>query len=248
MNLMLAPICLTIALMLGEMSPCDGCGRVQIYGVQPGMASAEAGVRDGDLIMAIDGAPITDAAGVRQAVRVSEGRPVSLRLRRSSDVFELSVTPRINPQTNALALGISLGPEYVLERLPLAEALPVSLTRTGEMVVNMVTGLAKVVVREAPAELAGPVGIAEMTGRAARAGTPTLLQFMAFLSLNLAIFNILPVPGLDGARLLFVGIEAVRGKRVNPQVEGALHLAGMLLLLALMLVVSFRDIQKLVAS
>ena len=75
-----------------------------------------------------------------------------------------------------------------------------------------------------------------------------MLQFMAFLSLNLAIFNILPVPGLDGARLLFVGIEAVRGKRVNPQVEGALHLAGMLLLLALMLVVSFRDIQKLVAS
>lgn len=248
MNLMLAPICLTIALMLGEMSPCDGCGRVQIYGVQPGMASAEAGVRDGDLIMAIDGALITDAAGVRQAVRVSEGRPVSLRLRRLSDVFELSVTPRMNPQTNALALGISLGPEYVLERLPLAEALPVSLTRTGEMVVNMVAGLAKVVVREAPAELAGPVGIAEMTGRAARAGTPTLLQFMAFLSLNLAIFNILPVPGLDGARLLFVGIEAVRGKRVNPQVEGALHLAGMLLLLALMLVVSFRDIQKLVAS
>ncbi len=248
MNLMLAPICLMIALMLGEMSPCDGCGRIQIYGVLPGTASAEAGVRDGDLIMAIDGTPITDAAGVRQAVRASEGRPVSLRLRRSSDVLELAVTPRMNPQTNALALGISLGPEYVLERLPLEEALPVSLIRTGEMVVNMVGGLAKVVVREAPAELAGPVGIAEMTGRAARAGTPTLLQFMAFLSLNLAIFNILPVPGLDGARLLFIGIEAVRGRRVNPQLEGAFHLAGMLLLLALMLVVSFRDIQKLVAS
>jgi regulator of sigma E protease len=103
------------------------------------------------------------------------------------------------------------------------------------------------IVREVPAELAGPVGIARETGRAAEAGFTYLLQFTAFLSLNLAIFNMLPVPGLDGARLLFVIIEGLRGgRRVNPQVEGAIHFVGMMLLITLMLYVSFNDVQRLV--
>lgn len=247
MNLLLAPVCLTVALMLGEMVPCEGCGRVQVYSVQSGTASESAGLRDGDIFQSINGRPISQASDVRSAVQESSGQALGLRLLRSGTVVEVSVTPRKNA-TGVLALGIGLGPEYVLERRPLAEAVPIGLLRTGSMAVNLVTGLTKAFAPESPVQLAGPVGIAEMTGRAARAGTPTFLQFMAFLSLNLAIFNMLPVPGLDGARLLFVGIELVRGRRVSPRVEGAVHLAGMALLLALMLIVSFRDIQRLVAS
>ncbi len=248
MNLLLAPLCLATALMLGEMVPCDGCGRVQVYEVQPGTASQAAGVRDGDVITSISGTPVSDAAGVRAAVRASEGRSVLLKIERSGTTIEVPVVPRVNPQSGLPALGVAIGPEYVLERRSFLSAFPTALIRSGNMAMSLVSGLMRAFEPEAQVQLAGPVGIAEMTGRAARQGAPTLLQFTAFLSLNLAIFNLVPIPGLDGARLLFVAIEGVRGRRVSPRFEGAMHLAGMLLLIAIMLVVSFRDIQRLIAS
>lgn len=247
-NLLLAPLCLATALMIGELVPCDGCGRVQVYEVQVGTPAQAAGVRDGDVITSISGTSVSDAAGVRAAVRSGEGRPVTLTLLRAGAVVELPVTPRVNPQTGVPALGVAIGPEYVLERRSFFSAFPTAITRSANMAVSLVAGLARSFEPEAQVQLAGPVGIAEMTGRAAQQGAPTLLQFMAFLSINLAIFNLVPIPGLDGARLLFVAIERVRGRRVNPRIEGAMHLAGMLLLIALMLVVSFRDIQRLIAS
>lgn len=248
MNLLLAPLCLATALMLGEMVPCDGCGRVQVYEVQPGTASQAAGVRDGDVITSISGTPVSDAAGVRAAVRASDGRSVLLKIERSGTTVEVPVVPRVNPQSGLPALGVAIGPEYVLERRSFLSACPTALIRSGNMAMSLVSGLMRAFEPEAQVQLAGPVGIAEMTGRAARQGAPTLLQFTAFLSLNLAIFNLVPIPGLDGARLLFVAIEGVRGRRVSPRFEGAMHLAGMLLLIAIMLVVSFRDIQRLIAS
>jgi regulator of sigma E protease len=247
MNLLLAPLCLTTALMLGEMVPCDGCGRVQVYEVQAGSASQVAGVRDGDVITSIGGTVVTDAAGLRAAVRASDGRPIALRLERAGTILELPATPRLNAQ-GVPALGVAIGPEYVLEQRTFLSAFPLAITRAGNMAVSLVSGLTKAFEPEAQVQIAGPVGIAEMTGRAARQGAPTLLQFTAFLSINLAIFNLMPIPGLDGARLLFVGIERVRGRRVSPRIEGAMHLAGMLLLIAVMLVVSFWVIQRLVAS
>ncbi len=248
MNLLLAPACLAIALMLGEMVPCDDCGRVQVYEVQAGTASQAAGLRDGDVISTINGAAMSDAAGVRAAVRASDGKVLSMRLTRDGNAVDVRVTPRMNQQTGFPALGVVLGPEHVLERRGFLEALPIAITRAGRMAVSLVSGLSRAFEEESPVQIAGPVGIAEMTGRAAQQGAPTLLQFTAFLSINLAILNLAPIPGLDGARLLFVGVERLRGRRVSPRLEGAMHLAGMLLLIGLMLVVSLRDIQRLIAS
>ena len=148
----------------------------------------------------------TDAAGLRAAVRASDGRPIALRLERAGTILELPATPRLNAQ-GVPALGVAIGPEYVLEQRTFLSAFPLAITRAGNMAVSLVSGLTKALEPEAQVQIAGPVGIAEMTGRAARQGAPTLLQFTAFLSINLAIFNLMPIPGLDGARLLFVRSE-----------------------------------------
>ena len=145
-----------------------------------------------------------------------------------------------------MMIGIGLGPEYVTIRRPIWQALPMGVERTGVTIKLFLVGIKQIMTREQPAQLAGPVGIAQMTGRAARAGFSYLLQFTAFLSLNLAIFNMLPIPGLDGARLAFVLLEGARGRRVNPQLEGVIHFVGLMLLIGLMLLVSYNDVRRLI--
>ncbi|HEU0169708.1 MAG TPA: site-2 protease family protein, partial [Chloroflexota bacterium] len=106
-------------------------------------------------------------------------------------------------------------------------------------------GLFQVIQRTAPADFLGPVGIASVTGQVAHLGPAALLQFAAFLSVNLAIVNLIPFPALDGGRILFVGIEAARGRRVNPRTEGFVHLVGMVILLAFVALISYHDLLHL---
>lgn len=95
------------------------------------------------------------------------------------------------------------------------------------------------------AELAGPIGIAAMTGQFARLGLVRLMQFVAMLSINLAILNFLPFPALDGGRVLFLFIEKIKGKPVNREVEGIIHTIGFALLMALVVLVTYKDIAKI---
>jgi regulator of sigma E protease len=248
MNLLLVPLLFSAALVVGEPVPCDGCGRVQIYGVQPGSPAAVAGLQEGDIFVSVAEQPIHEPDDVRRAVRAAGEREIEVVVQREGQERHLRLTPRTLPD-GRIMIGIALGPEYVTVRHPVWEAIPLGLVRTGETIRLFFHGLAQVVTREAPAELAGPVGIAQMTGRAAQAGLTYLLHFTAFLSLNLAIFNMLPIPGLDGARLAFVALEGIRGgRRVNPQVEGIIHFVGLMLLITLMLFVSYNDVRRLIPT
>jgi regulator of sigma E protease len=110
-------------------------------------------------------------------------------------------------------------------------------------------GIISLIIGSAPATIAGPVGIAELTGEAARAGFSYLLQFAAFFSINLAIINIFPLPALDGGRIVFVLIEWIRGgKRISPRVEGLVHTAGFILLIGAMLAITYQDIARIIAG
>jgi regulator of sigma E protease len=96
-------------------------------------------------------------------------------------------------------------------------------------------------------QITGPIGIAELTGEMAKAGLSPLLEFAALISINLAIINLLPFPGLDGGRLIFVALEWVRrGKRISPKREGLVHLIGFVLLILLIIVVSYYDIANII--
>jgi regulator of sigma E protease len=245
MNLLLVPLLFSAALMIGEPVQCDDCGRVQIYSVQPGSPAERAGLHDGDVFVSLDGQPIRDTTDVRNVVHGAADREIEAVVRRDGKDTTLHLTPRAGGTDNQPTIGIQLGPEVVTVRHPIWEAVPLGVQRTWDVLRAFVAGLGQMVTREAPADLAGPVGIAQMTGQAARAGWVYLIQFTAFLSLNLAVLNMLPVPGLDGARLAFVAVEGLRGRRVNPQTEGVIHFIGLMVLLTLMVYVSFNDVRRL---
>jgi regulator of sigma E protease len=110
-------------------------------------------------------------------------------------------------------------------------------------------GLLSMAIGTAPVEVTGPVGIAQITGEVARAGLSPLLEFAAFLSINLAIINIFPLPALDGGRISFVLLERIRkGKRISPKTEGMIHFIGFATLIAAIMVITYRDILRIMSG
>ncbi|HIP49976.1 MAG TPA: RIP metalloprotease RseP, partial [Candidatus Pacebacteria bacterium] len=147
------------------------------------------------------------------------------------------------------ALGISMM-ETVIVRYPWYEAIWEGLMRVmglivvilsafWMMIINLLTG------QGVSAEVAGPVGIAMMTQQMRDLGFVYLLQFTAILSVNLGIINILPIPALDGGRIIFLIIEAIKGKPVNHKIEGVMHTVFFVALIGLMIVITVRDVLKL---
>ena len=249
MNLLLAPVLFGIALMLGETVPCEDCHRVQVVGVQVGSPAALAGLRDGDVLLTVNGQNVTSAEDVRAAVRNVGEREIDVAVQRDGSEEQVRLTPRINPQDGRPMMGVALGPPLVTVRRPVWQAIPLGIQRTWQTLKTLGEGLRQMVVQEQPVELTGPVGIARETGRVAQAGLSYLLQFTAFLSLNLGIFNLLPIPGLDGARLAFVALEGARGgQRISPQIEGLIHFVGLMLLITLMLFVSYHDVRRMIPT
>ncbi len=131
-------------------------------------------------------------------------------------------------------------------RYPLWEAIPMAARMTGDVVMAIFSGVASMIQGVIAPDIRGPVGIAAVTGEIAKSGLVALTQFTAFLSIQLAIINLLPFPGLDGGRLFFIALEALRGgKRMAPEKEGLIHLVGLAILIGLMLIVSYQDVVRL---
>ena len=243
MNLLLAPLLFALAFMIG--GPCNSCREIHVHEVRAESPAEQAGLQPGDILLRVDGEAVEQLETVRAAVQRSLGKPLAITLLRDGTELTTAATPRVNPPAQQGALGISLGPPIV--RHPPWVALPMGVQRTGELLVLLVHGLYMIAAGQLPAEFTGPVGIAQFTGQAAQAGPAQLLHLTGFLSLNLAILNLLPVPGLDGARLAFVGLEALRGgRRLKPATEGLIHMVGLLLLIMLMVYVSYQDILRIV--
>ena len=125
--------------------------------------------------------------------------------------------------------------------------MPSSIIHCWEVLVLFRNEVVGWFIRETPPQLTGPIGIAELTGEMAKAGISPLLEFAALISINLAIINLFPFPGLDGGRLIFVALEWVRrGKRISPKREGLVHLIGFIILMLLIVVISYHDITRII--
>ena len=227
MNFLIAPVLFTFAFMLGEPVYTD---RIFVQEVVPESPAAAVGLMEGDRILAINDVAITTMLQVREQIgEVEEGTPIRLSIERESRQETLSVIPRYNPQIERLAIGVVLLPEHTIKRYWPWEAAWRGIQRTGEMFALIGLGVASLVQGSEEADLMGPVGIASLTGQVARSGFSRLLTFTGFLSINLAIINLLPFPGLDGARFVFTVVEMVRGRPVPPKREAAINFAGIII-------------------
>ncbi len=157
---------------------------------------------------------------------------------RDVEVLELAVTPVRNEATGQGQIGAQITTAVVPLALPPLPAVARGVTLTAAWMQAMVQGLAEMLVGKQQLALAGPVKISEMSRDVSNQGLDKFLLFMALLSINLGIINLLPIPALDGGRLLFIGAEAVRGKRIEPAREAVVHFIGFVLVIGLMLVLT----------
>ncbi len=253
MNLALAALVLALVLWLG--AP-QYHGAVTVKEVAPGTPAAEAGLQAGDIIRAIDGETIDSLEMVSEVISKHLGKVAQVTIERDGTTFTRSVLlrrPEDRPSNQgAMGIVIELGKveSITYDRVAWPAALAQGLVGTLQLFLLMMVGLGNLVVglftgTGMPAGgVAGPLGIAQATGEIAQQGIRPLLNFTAFLSVNLGLLNLLPLPALDGGRLVFVVVEWIRGKRIPPEREAVVHFIGMMLLIGLMVIVSYFDIAR----
>lgn len=226
--------------------------KVQIIQVAAGSPAEQAGLRMLDEIAGFkvngDTMAVSNTSGVQEFVAQNTDREITMLIRSGKDLIEKKMVPRSNPPPGEGALGISLAATGLV-KYPFPQSIIHGVTDSVNILGYTVMGYATIiknvfVTGRAGVELSGPVGIAVITGKAAKSGFTYLMQFVALISINLAVLNIIPFPALDGGRLLFVGIEKLKGKPVSKKIEGAINSAGFALLILLMIYVTTKDVIK----
>jgi regulator of sigma E protease len=218
--------------------------------VVSGSPAEEAGMKVGDELLSLDNQIFSSAEAARTYIKNREGEAVKFLLKRGETALTFSVTAEMLPSYNEKGVGIGLVKTAMVSYpwyLAGVKGVESTLVFTWEVIKAFGNLLWNLVIYQTVAiDLAGPVGIAVMTGEAAAMGLLYLLQFAAILSINLAVVNILPFPALDGGRLIFLLLEKIRGQALSEKIEVLVHNFGFVLLLILVVLVTFRDVFKFV--
>jgi len=250
MNLLLPLLLFSIAFMVPHNVVI---GQVVIEEVAPNSPASRAGIEPGDTLLSINKKPVNNIGDLQRYVHLNLGKETSILVSPSdSTTKEVQVIPRWKPPEGQGAIGIVVSmssPTIVSQRYPFWQAIPLGVGECIETFILFKNEIMSWFIRGIPPQLTGPVGIAQITGEAARAGISPLLEFAAFISINLGIINLFPLPALDGGRIVFVLLEWVRrGKRIAPKKEGLVHLIGFAMLMAAMVVLTYQDILRIVSG
>jgi len=250
MNILLPLLLFSIAFMVPHNLVV---GQVLVEEVAPNSPAAGAGIEPGDMLVSLNEKPVHNLGDLRRYTYLNLGKEVNLLIQHSdSATEEVQVIPRWQPPEGQGAMGIMVSlenPTTISQHEPFWKAIPMGTRECIETFVLYKNGIISVIIGAAPAVVAGPVGIAQLTGEVARAGISPLLEFAALISLILGIFNLFPLPALDGGRIVFVLLEwARRGKRVSPRIEGLVHSIGFAMLIGLMLVITYQDIIRIISG
>ncbi|MCU0510021.1 MAG: M50 family metallopeptidase [Anaerolineae bacterium] len=253
MNFLLAFVLFAILSLVQGMPDASKPGAI-IQGLVPGAPAEQAGLVVGDRVIAADGQAINTVQDLQTYTSANLGKAIVYTVvRADGQTVELTATPRQNPPENEGALGIRIG--QALRPTQVHEALGAGARSLGT-IVYMTFAIPANLIREgrpiSEAGFMGPVGIAATTGQFVRMGistdslVPTLLYFVAVISAALGLTNLLPIPALDGGRILFLIIETIRGRRIEPAREGMVHLIGFGLLLLLVGLLTVREVSSLI--
>lgn len=227
---------------------------IKVLEVPQDSVAAEAGLQPDDRIVSIGGEPINNVIAYDQAILDRSGQNVPFEIMRNGQTETIDVQiPDVQP-SDSDPLGSTLAQEIQYERVGVISVIPeagkqflTTMQRMGEGLIMLITGEVSL------GDIAGPIGMGQLTSEIiTESATPTwvtLLNITILLSLNLAILNLLPLPALDGGRLIFVIFEVLRrGKRVAPEKEGMVHFIGLVVLLGLMFAIAFVDIDRIVSG
>lgn len=222
--------------------------KVMVLSVEDDSPAAAAGLSLGDEILLLDNNNFATISALQNYIGDNSEREIDLAVVRYGEIVNFKIKPYFSPSENRFVLGVGLAQTGIIS-YPWYQAVweggKATVFTTGEIVrafgmiiKNLVT------TGKLGADIAGPVGIAVITGQVVNLGFIYVLQFAALLSINLAIINILPFPALDGGRVLFLGIEKLIRRPVNQKIEALVHNLGFILLMILIVLVTFRDIGR----
>jgi regulator of sigma E protease len=225
----------------------------KVGGVMEGMPAAKAGIVSGDVVESVDGEAVATWEDLSAAIRASEGRPVMLMLQRGERELTLEVLPQAKPDKNIF--GEVVGSAYVIgiergfdqERVGPLGAIGMGATQTVWWIKTLLVSVVKILQGRIPAEdIGGPILIVQAAGQQAQVGLESLLHFMAVISINLGILNLLPIPILDGGHLLFLAFEVVLRRPVDLRHREIAQQVGLVILVALMAFAFYNDILRVI--
>ena len=236
MNFILAFILLILLMSVSRVS-------TEISGVIKDSPAYSSGIQTGDKIVSINGKNINDGEELLENIKESQG-DLNIRVIRDSQSKNIKVTPRL--ENNVRKIGVNFQEEYNIKNFSLIKGFKKGvitfLNLTGMlykflgMLITGQLGLGGV---------SGPVGVVKEIGNAAKTGVANLIFLLAYININLGVFNLLPIPALDGGRAIFILIEMIFGKKISQEKEGYIHMVGLIMLLALIAIVTIKDVIKL---
>lgn len=256
MNVLTAWVILSIGFMVGLPVAIDQTSNlpkgaefnnqyILIGEIKSGSAAEQAGLQNGDVIKLVNKQSFTEIPALQEYIKSHQGESIIFDIQRINESKSISVQTSKDVAPGQGIVGIGLAYYGTLQFGPIT-ALYQGVKTTVNQLQAIVTGLYNVFTSKAGLkQIGGPVKIAQLTGQVADLGILPLLQFTAFLSLNLAILNTLPIPALDGGRMLFLIIEKLRGKPNNQAIEQYANAIGFMVLLGLMVIISIRDISHI---
>jgi len=255
MNVVLAIVALTIAFASGTTGPT---GDVMIAEVMPSSPAEGAGLSKGDVVRAIDDRQITRSSDLVNYVRTKARTETEVTLqieRNGRPIPAVKAVPRREPPEGEGPLGVRLEEVQGPISVSVPEAVRQSVSLMGEVVTQIAALPGQLLTSRGGGggggggpEVGGPIQIFVVIAQISQYGVATYLKLVGVLSVNLAVLNIIPFPGLDGGRLFFVLVAGIFRKRLSPQLEAAIHAVGFVLLLALLVVVSISDIRRVVGG
>jgi regulator of sigma E protease len=244
MNFILAFVLFAVYAQMAGV-PVENPKNLEIGEVLEGGAAYQANLQKGDIIETINGTAIgTDSQKMVTMIADSKDKPMEWTLRRGDETFNITITPRAVEGQEGGKVGIV--PTLPTRSVGFVETFKVSGIAMVDTTRVIFEGFRHLINQFNMDDIGGPVRTFEVTGQIAKQGIEQLTRWAAILSLYLGIFNLLPIPALDGSRLVFLGVEALRGRPVDPNREGMVHFVGFAMLFVLMLAVTYNDILRLI--
>lgn len=210
--------------------------------VMVGMAADKAGLRAGDKILTINGQPVQNWQAIVTTLRINGTKEVTLTAESNGAVKQYTMQPVYDEEAKRPLIGIT--PKFERIKMGFAESVKEGFNYTKYIIFAMVDGLTKIITGKAPAEVSGPLGVAQMAGQVAEKGLLPLMNFVAFLSINLGVINLLPLPALDGGHFVLLLLEGLRGKPLGSKAMNNIQMVGVALILALTVFSTFKDITR----
>jgi len=263
-NILLAWPVLTVGFLVGTPASMSGGNisggtlvekGVMVVEIQKDTPAEKSGLKEGDYLLRLitkdnQALKVSDEKSVQDFIAKYAGTEITIDYLRGEKEFSAKAVPSVKPGEGKGSLGIAMEKIGIMKlpvHLAIWEGLKSTLRLTALITKTLASFFADLFTeRKMVAQISGPVGIAGMVGSAAQTGFFFILQLLALLSIHLALINIIPFPALDGGRLLFLAIEFIRGKPIGQKTANIAHNIGFAILILLMLVITYRDILKLI--